>query len=666
MAEETPSLISLCMDALTQQLLRPFDDLLLPSIYHLPSHLLNTFIARLPPFALRIFQQHLPFDEDGFSLDHSTNKRKRAGDWNLNSAWQRLFHRRWPQRVQPIQPTDWQQIYWEMHLQDCLDEAAEVALLPSFNGYIGDIQISESTLKHIGFVGDTSPSTCGHSKLSYHCRQFGSYASCLRLQNVLCTAEASVLLQECKLQSLILRCIRSKEQIDGLCKLLAQHSRTLTSLVFVHCTFSTDFINAIFGSFVIEGVQKHGIQHLSIISSSFLEPCAVSLPSGLVSFLSSGSTVLRVHGLHPQRHGETHGWARTTTGGAEKLDYLPRLVSQWQTTPAANHIEDKRGMQMWMQRSLCSLKLSDNHHGRTFAKDLLVTLLNLSSSLSVLDLSDNKIAGWLSDFNRRFLSDSHLCFGSGKSLKMLRVLTLRENNLGKDDAESLRYALEHLPNLEELDISENSIEDEGIRNLIPYLVGASETCHPIKCLKLDNCDLSSFGVNHLLHVLSSFKGPLKSLSIADNYLGSQVTEALGKFFSTPIEVLDIAGIGLGSEGFQELQNLTKEELKLVKINISKNRGGIETAKFLSKLFSLAPQLVEVNAACNLMPMESLAIVCSALKCAKGKVQHVDLTGHIWDYKPEHISLCTEFLHNELPILILPSSSISAAPHDHDP
>ncbi|KAK7378547.1 hypothetical protein VNO80_03990 [Phaseolus coccineus] len=602
---EAPSLISLCMDALTQQLLRPFDDLLLPSIYLLPSHLLNTLITRLPPFALRIFHHHLPFDEEGFSCDHSTNKRKRAGDWDLSSAWQILFRLRWPQRVQLIQPTDWQQLYWEIHLQDCLDEAAEVALIPSFSGYIGDIQISDSTLKHIGFVGDTSHSTCDHSKLSYHCLQFGSHASCLRLQNVLCTAEASVLLRECKLRSLVLRCIRSKEQIDGLCKLLAQHSRTLTSLEFVHCTFSTDFINAIFASLVIEGVQKHGIQHLSIISSCFLEPCAVSLPNGLVSFLSSG-------------------------------------------------------------RSLCSLILSDNHHGRTFAKDLLVTLLNLSSGLSVLDLSDNKIAGWLSDFNRRFLSDSHLCFGTGKLLKMLRVLTLRENNLGKDDAENLRYALEHLPNLEELDISDNSIEDEGIRNLIPYFVGASETFSPINCLKLENCDLSCVGVNHLLHVLSSFKGPLKSLSIADNYLGSQVTEALGKFVSTPIEVLDIAGIGLGSYGFQELQNLIKEELKLVKINISKNRGGIETAKFLSKLLSQAPQLVEVNAASNLMPIESLAIVCSALKFAKGNVQHVDLTGHIWDYKSEHISLCTEYVHNELPILVLPSSSISAALHDHDP
>ena len=127
------------------------------------------------------------------------------------------------------------------------------------------------------------------------------------------------------------------------------------------------------------------------------------------------------------------------------------------------------------------------------------------------------------------------------------------------------------------------------------------------------------------------------------------------FFHTPIEVLDIAGSGLGSDGFQELQSLIKEEIKLVKINIrsifvlnvlfcfnvmlqvtkkknvvlhiqshdmfsylfSKNRGGTETAKFLSKLLSQAPQLVDVNAACNLMPIESLAIICCALKFAKG-------------------------------------------------
>lgn len=46
-----------------------------------------------------------------------------------------------------------------------------------------------------------------------------------------------------------------------------------------------------------------------------------------------------------------------------------------------------------------------------------------------------------------------------------------------------------------------------------------------------------------------------------------MAEALGKFLSTPIEVLNIAGTGLGSSGFRELQNLIEEELKLVQINI---------------------------------------------------------------------------------------------------
>ncbi|KAK7284195.1 hypothetical protein RJT34_18936 [Clitoria ternatea] len=606
---ETPSLLSLCIDALSQHLLCAEDHVsLLPAVYHLPLHLLLTLITRLPPFALLQFHHHIPFqdqDDETSSVNDSTNKRKRSTDWNLNSAWHKLFNLRWPHHVNQIESDDWQQLYWETHLQDCIDEATEVAIIPSFSGSIGDIHISDSILKYIGFVGHISHSTCEHSKLSYHCQQFGSHASCLRLQNVLCTAETSGLLRECKLQKLVLRCIRSKEQIDGLCKVLAQHCTTLTSLEFVHCTLSTDFINVIFGSLVIESVQKHGIQHLSIIASSFLEPFTDSLPSGLVSFLSSG-------------------------------------------------------------RSLCSLKLSDNHHGRTFARALFMTLLNLSSGISVLDLSENKIAGWLADFKRRFLSGSHQSFGIGKSLQLLRVLNLRGNNLQKDDAESLRYALARMPNLEELDISDNLIEDEGIRNLIPYFLGASETCPHITCLKLENCDLSCAGVSHLLHVLSTFRGPLKSLSVADNYLGSQVAEALGNFFSTPIEVLDVAGVGLGSSGFQELQNLLKEELKLVKINISKNRGGIETAKFLSKLLSKAPQLIDVNAASNLMPIESLSIICSALKIAKGNVQHLDLTGHIWDYKPDQVSICTEFVHNGLPIFVLPSSSASAVPHDDDP
>lgn len=147
-----------------------------------------------------------PFEDqhvERYSINHSGNKRKRERlgknfillhwcmfilsvslfmckescyyrDWNINTAWRMLFKLRWPDVADQIQPTDWQQAYWETHLQkytyrwntyyfflinwswfhtefnfflnsmcnnSCLDEAAEIALVPSFNGYIGDIQI---------------------------------------------------------------------------------------------------------------------------------------------------------------------------------------------------------------------------------------------------------------------------------------------------------------------------------------------------------------------------------------------------------------------------------------------------------------------------------------------------------------------------------------------
>jgi hypothetical protein len=43
-------------------------------------------------------------------------------------------------------------------------------------------------------------------------------------------------------------------------------------------------------------------------------------------------------------------------------------------------------------RSLCSLKLFDNRLGRNFAKALFVNLVEASSGISVLDLSENEVS----------------------------------------------------------------------------------------------------------------------------------------------------------------------------------------------------------------------------------------------------------------------------------
>ncbi|KAM3731268.1 hypothetical protein ACB098_12G150000 [Castanea mollissima] len=563
---EVPSLISLCIHSLKKELIHGDD--LVPVVFELPQELFDALVLRLPPLTLQNLQTQAPFEDRNyqeFTDDCFRNGRKRGRHWNFNTAWRALYKLRWPDLVEQIEPVDWQQMYWEMHLQNCLDEATEIALLPSFNGCIGDIRMPDAVLKYIGVDGQENHLTSDYLKLSYHCQAFVCYARCLILQQILCTAETSHLLRTGKLKSLVLRWIRSKE-----------HS-----------------------------MQTHGIQHFSINASSFLEHNLFSLPVGLSSFLSSG-------------------------------------------------------------RSLCSLNFCDNHLGRNFAKMVFNTILDVSSSISILDLSENNISGWLSDFNKRSSGGPLSSLGIGKSLQSLRVLNLRGSNLRKDDAESLRYALVHMPNLEDLDISDNSIEDEGIRNLIPYFVEATERCSSLAYLNLEDCDLSCNGVTQLLNTLSTFKGPLKSLSLADNCLGSQVAVALGKFLQTSIEVLNIGGIGLGSTGFQELQEGMTKELKLVKINISKNHGGIETAKFLSKLLSLAPKLGEVNAAYNFMPIESLSIICAALKVAKGNLERLDLTETTLDYQLAHASMLNGIQCNGRPIVTLPIRSAAEAPYDDDP
>eukprot|EP01018_Ginkgo_biloba_P012061 Gb_32013 [translate_table: standard] len=84
----------------------------------------------------------------------------------FNSVWKDRFYIRWPKGVKQtgflaslmedntnaksdlgIYRKDWQQCYWEAHLQECLREAAGQALIPSFEGSIANIILSgQSTI----------------------------------------------------------------------------------------------------------------------------------------------------------------------------------------------------------------------------------------------------------------------------------------------------------------------------------------------------------------------------------------------------------------------------------------------------------------------------------------------------------------------------------------
>ncbi|KDO65822.1 hypothetical protein CISIN_1g0074791mg, partial [Citrus sinensis] len=148
--------------------------------------------------------------------------------------------------------------------------------------------------------------------------------------------------------------------VQALCKLLIQNSETLASLEFLHCKLSPSFVEGICRSLCSKRKRIHKIENLSIDISSFIENCPSSVVVELVSFLSSG-------------------------------------------------------------RSLCSLKLRHCHLDRDFGRMVFSSLLEASSSLSILDLSGNSIGGWLSKYDR---SGPLFSLGAGKSLQSLRLLNL--------------------------------------------------------------------------------------------------------------------------------------------------------------------------------------------------------------------------------------------------
>lgn len=615
-----PSLVNLCADSLKLEILRGEDEDLIRAVYDLPTELFDCLLNRLPALALHILLLQLPhanFDDDKFEVDCLVDGRKRVRCQKFNMLWMELFHSRWPENFLHFKEKDvsekeetvkleamvnWQQKYWETHLQCCLDAAAEKAMLPYFGNCLAEIRIPDKLLQPIGYEGQVNGSTRDYSKLLGQCQEFGCYARSLRLQNVHCTAETSHLLRESKLENLVIRKINTKMQVDGICKILMQNIDTIASLEFVDCKLSSDFMDAIYDALHPKTAHIHGLEEFAIRASKLYEAGSASLPVRLVSLVLSG-------------------------------------------------------------RSLTRFSFCDNQMDRNLTSLIMKSVLDASFGLRSPDTSENSISDC---FYHQIPNQPSSLLDVGNSLQSLQVLNLRGNNLTKNDTKDLKYALIHMPMLETLDLSDNPFGDNIIRCLIPIFTKTSKST-PLANLFLNNCRLSVDGATDLLEVLSDFNYPLKCLSLADNNLGSKVAAPLAKFLGTPINTLNIGEIGLGSDGFHELERSMGEMINIVSINMSANRGGIEAAKFLAKLLRCAPKLVSVIAAYNIMPEESLMVIYTALKGAKGKLQHIDLMGNPrLCESSDLVSKFGEFRYNEKPIVTISDSLFLDASYDDDP
>ncbi|CAM8898520.1 unnamed protein product [Rhodiola kirilowii] len=597
---KVPSLVALCTEELKNRILH--DDYNVEDLCEFPPHLFEPLVMCLPPAALENFEQRCKSsrkskgggDRDTDEISSEMKKFKRSG--LFDEAWRNLYEKRFwaPDLLLRPEPPeleiydDWQQAYWQRHLQECINLATEQVFQSSYKGHLSQVPMPSKLLDLIGYKGAPSPSISKFMMVSHHCQQYGQYARCLRIRNVICIPELCDLLKTTELKGLILRRIRAYDEVVALCGLLKQNIKSLISLHFVDSALSSSDTECICLSLCSKELGRHLLQHITVANSCFPNP------DGFEPFLFLG-------------------------------------------------------------RSLRSISISNTRISQDFAERLFNILLDTSSSVEDLNLSENGISGWFSKLKQRTPKDS---------LKSLRKLSLRGNNMQKMDIDDLKFSLNFLPNLDMLDLKDNPIGDEGIGSLISCISEMAERSCFLKHLKLDNCLLSSDGAAHLLETLSSMKNQLLSLSIADNNLGSQIAAPLSRFLSTSILDLNIELIGLGAFGFEILEREIKDELQLKRINISRNRGKSATAKIILKLISQAPELHTIEAAQNLMPPDSTLKVCSTLLMKTGNIEMVDLDGNIYD--PSFDALGKDFKLKGKPQVMLPSFDFGPFIHDDDP
>ncbi|XP_050990028.1 NACHT, LRR and PYD domains-containing protein 3 isoform X2 [Labeo rohita] len=161
----------------------------------------------------------------------------------------------------------------------------------------------------------------------------------------------------------------------------------------------------------------------------------------------------------------------------------------------------------------------------------LSSSLQSSNLLRELDLSNND----LQDLGVKFLSD-----GLKSSHCQLNILRLTSCNLTDQCCESLSSCLQLSNSLRELDLSNNDLQDSGVKLLCDGL--KSSHCQ-LNILRLSGCMVTEEGCCFLASALSSNPSHLRELDLSYNHPG----QSLVKLLADPNYRLDKLNVDHGGE-----------------------------------------------------------------------------------------------------------------------